>query len=158
MVVIVTMLLGVFVFIITVINGQRPTADKITNLPGLDFTTTYDQYSGYLDLSNGHHLHYWLTEAQSDPDNAPVVLWMNGGPGCSSLDGLLYELGPIHIYDNATLWDNSKYAWNNYANTLFLEAPIWFVHNTYSIYHTYHSLCLYLVLVSRIKMHLVHVQ
>ena len=106
-------------------NGQgRYTPDKVTNLPGLDFKTDYDQYSGYLNLSNGHHLHYWMTESQSDPDNSPLVIWMNGGPGCSSLDGLLYELGPIHVFDNGTLWDNSQNAWNGKANTLFLEAPV----------------------------------
>ena len=39
-------------------NGQgRYAPDKVTNLPGLDFKTDYDQYSGYLNLSNGHHLH-----------------------------------------------------------------------------------------------------
>jgi len=106
-------------------NGQsRYTPDKVMNLPGLDFKTDYDQYSGYLNLSNGHHLHYWMTESQSDPDNSPLVIWMNGGPGCSSLDGLMYELGPIHVYDNGTLWDNSQNAWNRKANTLFLEAPV----------------------------------
>ena len=84
--------------LITIVNGQgRYTPDKITDLPGLDFQTTYDQYSGYLNISEGRHLHYWLTEAQSNPDAAPLVVWMNGGPGCSSLDGLLYELGPIHV-------------------------------------------------------------
>ena len=36
----------------------------------------------------------------------------------------MYELGPIHVYDNGTLWDNSKMSWNNNANTLFLEAPV----------------------------------
>eukprot|EP01083_Nonionella_stella_P262425 892369_1 len=112
------------ILLIAVNSQGRYAPDKVTNLPGLNFKTNYDQYSGYLNLSSGHHLHYWLTESQNKPDTDPLVVWMNGGPGCSSLDGLLYELGPIHVYDNATLWDNSKYSWNNYANTLFLEAPV----------------------------------
>ena len=45
---------------------------------------------------------------------------MNGGPGCSSLDGFFYEQGPIHVYDNATLWENI-YAWNLNASVIFLE-------------------------------------
>lgn len=68
------------VVLISIANGQgRYAPDKITNLPGLDFKTNYDQYSGYLNISNGRHLHYWLTESQSDPDNDPLVVWMNGG-------------------------------------------------------------------------------
>jgi len=101
----------------------QPTADLVTNLPGLTFNVSYAQYSGYLDLDNGHHLHYWLQESQNDPANDPVVLWLNGGPGCSSLDGLLYEMGAIHVYDNGSLWDN-KYSWNLKANMIYLEAPI----------------------------------
>ena len=58
----------------------QPTADNITSLPGLYFPINFQQYSGYLDLANGHHLHYWLTliEGKSYPNDDPVVLWLNG--------------------------------------------------------------------------------
>lgn len=50
-------------------------------------------YSGYLDvgLTTGAkkdiHIHYWLSESEGDPSSDPVVFWMNGGPGGSSLIG-----------------------------------------------------------------------
>ena len=57
-------------------------------------------YSGYLDvgLTTGAkkdiHIHYWLSESERDPASDPVVFWMNGGPGGSSLIGGLTENGP----------------------------------------------------------------
>jgi len=106
------------------VNGQH-IADRVSDLPGLNFEVTFEQFSGYLDLDNGHHLHYWMTTADGHiyPNNKPVVLWLNGGPGCSSLDGMLYEQGPIHVAENGSLYQN-QFAWNQYANMLFLEAPI----------------------------------
>ncbi len=60
----------------------QPTADNVTSLPGVDFAINYQQYSGYLDLSNGHHLHYWMTlmEGKSYPNSDPVVLWFVAFP------------------------------------------------------------------------------
>ncbi|VDO71668.1 unnamed protein product [Haemonchus placei] len=106
---------------------DKALADMITDLPGLTFNVTFRQFSGYLTSTvyPSNHLFYWFMESQNDPVNDPVVLWLNGGPGCSSLGGLLEELGPFHNNnDNGTTLFENVYSWNKMANVLFLEAPV----------------------------------
>lgn len=81
------------------------------------------QWSGYLDVASGKHLFFWMFESRNDPKNDPVVLWLNGGPGCSSLTGLFFELGPARIDRNLRLVHN-PYSWNNNATVIFLDQPV----------------------------------
>ncbi|MQM16685.1 hypothetical protein Taro_049645 [Colocasia esculenta] len=102
--------------------------DRIKALPGqpaggVDFR----QYGGYVtvDGKSGRALFYYFVEAVGpNPASKPLLLWLNGGPGCSSLGfGALEELGPFRVMsDGRTLFRN-PYAWNAVANVLFLESP-----------------------------------
>ncbi|XP_037605213.1 cathepsin A-like [Sebastes umbrosus] len=97
--------------------------DEVTHLPGMTFKPNYRQWSGHLHARPGKFLHYWFVTSQRDPVKDPVVLWLNGGPGCSSLDGFLSENGPFHVNDNGfTLYENPS-SWNKIANVLYLESP-----------------------------------
>lgn len=62
-------------------------------------------------------------ESRNDPKNDPVVLWINGGPGCSSLTGLFLELGPASIDESGNIVHN-PYSWNNNASVIFLDQPV----------------------------------
>lgn len=62
-------------------------------------------------------------ESRNDPKNDPVVLWLNGGPGCSSLTGLFLELGPSSI-DKKLKIVNNEFSWNNNASVIFLDQPV----------------------------------
>lgn len=88
---------------------------------GLD---TVRQYTGYLDVDElGKHFFYWFFELRNDPKNDPVILWLNGGPGCLLLTGLFFELGPLSI--NATLQPEfNPYSWNSNALVIFLDQPV----------------------------------
>ncbi|XP_011765205.2 lysosomal protective protein [Macaca nemestrina] len=100
-----------------------PDQDEIQRLPGLAKQPSFRQYSGYLKGSGSKHLHYWFVESQKDPENSPVVLWLNGGPGCSSLDGLLTEHGPFLVQPDGVTLEYNPYSWNLIANVLYLESP-----------------------------------
>ncbi|XP_072917635.1 lysosomal protective protein isoform X1 [Hemitrygon akajei] len=117
---------------------SAPAEDEITYLPGLAKQSSFRQYSGYLNTSENKYLHYWFVESQGRPEHDPVVLWLNGGPGCSSLDGLLNEHGPFLIQpDGKTLLYN-PYSWNKIANMIYLESPagVGFSYNENQQYHT----------------------
>ncbi|KAF2300035.1 hypothetical protein GH714_007089 [Hevea brasiliensis] len=101
-------------------------ADKIVALPGQPDGVDFDQYSGYVtvDPKAGRALFYYFVESPHNFLTKPLVLWLNGGPGCSSLGyGAMEELGPFRVNsDGKTLFRNN-YAWNNVANVIFLESP-----------------------------------
>uniref|UniRef100_A0A8C7RJP1 Carboxypeptidase n=1 Tax=Oncorhynchus mykiss TaxID=8022 RepID=A0A8C7RJP1_ONCMY len=100
-----------------------PDVDEIKFLPGLQKQPNFKQYSGYFNVAGNKHLHYWFVESQKDPASSPVVLWLNGGPGCSSLDGLLTEHGPFLIQNDGMSLEYNPYSWNMIANMLYLESP-----------------------------------
>ncbi|WCJ33275.1 serine carboxypeptidase-like 45 [Euphorbia peplus] len=98
--------------------------DKITSLPGQPLVN-FSQYGGYItiDESQNRALFYYFVEAQTDPASKPLVLWLNGGPGCSSLGaGAFSEHGPFRPSSGANLTIN-EYSWNREANMLYLESP-----------------------------------
>ena len=65
-------------------------SDKVTQIPGATFTPTFNTYSGYINIPNSPKMfHYFVSESQGNPATDPVVLFLNGGPGCSSMMGAL---------------------------------------------------------------------
>lgn len=95
-----------------------------------------EQYTG-LDIQS---ICVRFFEARKSPETAPLVLWLNGGPGivltlvvfhwpdgsvgCSSTTGLLFELGPCRISDEGYNTTYNQYSWNNDVNIIFLDQPV----------------------------------
>ncbi|XP_047062349.1 serine carboxypeptidase II-3-like [Lolium rigidum] len=113
-------------------EAGRKEADRVQALPGQPGGVDFAQYAGYVtvDAAAGRALFYYLAEAVggngsgSSSKSKPLLLWLNGGPGCSSLGfGAMEELGPFRVMsDGKTLYLN-PYSWNHVANVLFLESP-----------------------------------
>jgi len=76
-------------------------------------------------------LFYWLFEP-SDADknaDAPLVIWLNGGPGCSSMDGLFLENGPFRLVrtEDGKSWtmEMNEYSWHTMpAYMLYIDQPV----------------------------------
>ncbi|EDV23855.1 Lysosomal protective protein [Trichoplax sp. H2] len=113
-----------FLLLNGVIDGSNPgDSDEVTALPGLSIPLPFKHYSGYLQgVDSNTQLHYWFAESYGNPASDPLILWMNGGPGCSSLDGLLTEHGPFSVNDDLTISLRNT-SWNKFANVIYLESP-----------------------------------
>ena len=114
---------AVLTFILNLYNVLSLSSDEITSLPGLTHSLKFRQYSGYLNASNGRNYFYWFVESQNSPIKDPLILWLNGGPGCSSLFGLLGENGPFRVNKNGKTLNENHNSWNTIANVLYLESP-----------------------------------
>ncbi|KAK9293017.1 hypothetical protein L1049_021001 [Liquidambar formosana] len=100
---------------------QEQCEDRITSLPGQPSYVNLSQYSALLTRA----LFYWLVESLETPSSKPLVLWLNGGPGCSSIVyGAFEEVGPFQVQPDGKTLTVRRRAWNTEANILFLESPV----------------------------------
>ncbi|KAJ1734574.1 hypothetical protein LPJ61_000995 [Coemansia biformis] len=85
------------------------------------------QYSGFISVAPDRHLFYWFFEARSAREPwrpTPLILWLNGGPGCSSLSGLFGSVGPCRVDDSGNGTVVNGDSWNTNAHMLFLDQPV----------------------------------
>jgi carboxypeptidase D len=71
---------------------------------------------------NGN-IFFWHFQNKHIANKQRTVIWLNGGPGCSSEDGALMEIGPYRLKDENTLVYNDG-AWNEFANVMFVDNPV----------------------------------
>uniref|UniRef100_K3WIJ5 Carboxypeptidase n=1 Tax=Globisporangium ultimum (strain ATCC 200006 / CBS 805.95 / DAOM BR144) TaxID=431595 RepID=K3WIJ5_GLOUD len=101
--------------------------DLVKDLPGLDPTAaaSITQRAGRIGLSSSTHnnIFYWHFAASKSPETAPLVIWLNGGPGCSSMQGLFLGISPFKLV-NGTHIEINKHSWHHSANMLFIDQPV----------------------------------
>ncbi|KAL1920404.1 uncharacterized protein VTP21DRAFT_781 [Calcarisporiella thermophila] len=107
-----------------VIGGEASSDYLVRNLPGLPQHTKLTQYAGHVEINSktNSNIFFWLFERLIKTEKDKLVIWLNGGPGCSSEDGVFLENGPFRIKPDLTLAINSG-AWNKYATVLFVDQP-----------------------------------
>ncbi|KAI8457990.1 serine carboxypeptidase [Phakopsora pachyrhizi] len=84
-----------------------------------------ESFSGFIDLDRNRSMFFWFFPARLDTDRAPLVLWLNGGPGSSSMIGLFQEHGPCRVRRDSSGLDHNPESWNqNFLFRLYLDQPI----------------------------------
>jgi carboxypeptidase C (cathepsin A) len=115
---------------------ESPIAKKKVELPEMlqgrsAYYQTHTMYSGYVNVTSEDYLFYWFFESkQSAGQKAPLMLWSNGGPGCSAMEGATTENGPMvldmikqsYAISVGELSDN-PYSWVDQANVLYVDQP-----------------------------------
>ncbi|KAL9259164.1 Serine carboxypeptidase-like 18-like protein [Drosera capensis] len=119
----------------------------VKSLPGFDGDLPFKLETGYVSV-NESELFYYFIKSQGHPRRDPLILYLNGGPGCSGLTGFFYQIeieigngvatisalmsakaGPLAF--NLTDYDGGlptllsvSYSWTKTANIIFLDAPV----------------------------------
>jgi cathepsin A (carboxypeptidase C) len=117
-------LLAALVALVTASAGQI--RENTGGWPACDPNVT--QWSGYFDINGtskatSKSYFYWAFGPRSGNANAPVLLWMTGGPGCSSSLAILAENGPCHINETTAELYNNPYSWNTDAYVIYIDQP-----------------------------------
>jgi carboxypeptidase C (cathepsin A) len=97
---------------------------QVVGLPNSQAITDVS-YSGFVQVDPAKQdakLFGWFFPSRSNPKVDPVVLWMTGGPGCSSELAILFENGPFSVDTNLNLVPN-PYSWTNNASVIFIDQP-----------------------------------
>uniref|UniRef100_A0A0A9YF08 Carboxypeptidase n=3 Tax=Lygus hesperus TaxID=30085 RepID=A0A0A9YF08_LYGHE len=83
-----------------------------------------ESYSGYLTVngSTDTNLFMWFFPSETTPENAPLLLWLQGGPGSSSMYGAFLENGPYELESDFTLKSREHY-WSQKFNVLYIDNP-----------------------------------
>ncbi|KAK7721836.1 hypothetical protein SLS64_000987 [Diaporthe eres] len=98
-----------------------------TAIPDVDFDVG-ESYAGSIPLSTGaandSNLFFWFFPSTNPAAEKEILIWLNGGPGCSSLEGFLQENGPF-------LWQYGTYkpvanpwSWHELTNVVWVEQPV----------------------------------
>ncbi|WVZ17912.1 hypothetical protein V8G54_010894, partial [Vigna mungo] len=105
---------------------------KVEELPGFEGPLPFELETGYIGLGerdDDMQVFYYFIKSENDPAKDPLLLWLTGGPGCSSFSGLAFQIGPLAFktekYDgnmpNLVLRPQS---WTKVSSIIFVDLPL----------------------------------
>jgi carboxypeptidase D len=87
-----------------------------------------ESYAGLLPIdgnsSNQNQLFFWFFPSNNPAASKEITIWLNGGPGCSSLDGLLQEHGPFLWQSGTYAPQPNPFAFRNLTNIVYIDQPV----------------------------------
>ncbi|CAJ2503035.1 Uu.00g104290.m01.CDS01 [Anthostomella pinea] len=97
----------------------------VHSLPGAPEGDLIKMHAGHVEVTPEHNgnLFFWHFQNQHIANRQRTVIWLNGGPGCSSEDGAMMEIGPYRLKDSDNLEYNNG-SWHEFANLLFVDNPV----------------------------------
>eukprot|EP01063_Lacrimia_lanifica_P013415 TRINITY_DN2005_c0_g2_i5.p1 TRINITY_DN2005_c0_g2~~TRINITY_DN2005_c0_g2_i5.p1 ORF type:complete len:450 (+),score=220.19 TRINITY_DN2005_c0_g2_i5:49-1398(+) len=106
-------------------KGVQHEANLVEKNPTICETTpNVTNVAGKFAIDNGEKEYfYWAFGARTLKKDAPTLLWMTGGPGCSSSLALMVENGPCHVNKDAATTRLNPYSWNEVANVIYIDQP-----------------------------------
>ncbi|KAI8853641.1 Alpha/Beta hydrolase protein [Chytridium lagenaria] len=124
-------LLGIFLILAvaeTQASSPIPNAADfyVDSLPGLNGTENHIMHAGLVTVNETTEakLFFWLVEAADPGPDRKLTLWLNGGPGCSSMDGMFLENGLFRAGPNGEYLMKNEYSWHHGSSVIFLDQPV----------------------------------
>ncbi|WJX49224.1 sinapoylglucose--choline O-sinapoyltransferase [Trifolium repens] len=107
-------------------------SSKVEVLPGFQGPLPFQLETGYVGLGETNddmQVFYYFIKSENDPKKDPLMLWLTGGPGCSSFSGLVYEIGPIAFeikeYDvSVPSLVSRPQSWTKLCSIIFVDLPL----------------------------------
>ncbi|XP_065848174.1 serine carboxypeptidase-like 7 [Euphorbia lathyris] len=106
-------------------------SSKVEFLPGFQGPLPFELETGYVGLGEEEdvQLFYYFVKSQGNPKEDPLLLWLTGGPGCSAVSGLLYEIGPLNFevveyHGSLPTLVLNPYSWTKVASIIFVDSPV----------------------------------
>ncbi|POO00684.1 Serine carboxypeptidase-like [Trema orientale] len=119
-----------FIFLV-IFTNHVISSSVVKSLPGFSGSLPFKLETGYIvvDEKEDVQFFYYFVESEGNPRNDPLMLWFSGGPGCSSICGFAFEIGPIKF--NIVEYNGSlptlvlnPYSWTKFASIIFVDAPV----------------------------------